>query len=81
MQIFSNFPAKRLSIYRRRNFVTPFNSLIITSITRKLINNYFEYKILNFKKSGYENFYKNTAHAYFGRPYFSKSFGGKIGDI
>ena len=24
---------------------------------------------------------KKTAHAYFGRPYFSKSFGGKIGEI
>ena len=24
VQIFSNFPAKRLSIYRKKNFVTPF---------------------------------------------------------
>ena len=25
VQIFSNFPAKRLSIYRKKNVVTPFN--------------------------------------------------------
>ena len=25
VQIVSNFPAKRLSIYRKKNFITPFN--------------------------------------------------------
>ena len=51
MQIFLNFPAKRLSIYRKKNFVTPFNYLNDFHLTNyKVIEIVVQYKNKEYNK-------------------------------